>query len=131
MTSEKINVLPVSVAEGISQFIYLFLQYLGKIKFISGHKEKQPFILYHFLFAPTLSLVLFIDKFRVEQIIRNLINNAAEFTPEGGNVTIRFLVCSEEDLKEQQYSISHLEALSPESVTGFSAETLSVTTRLL
>ena len=38
------------------------------------------------------SMVLYIDKFRVEQIIRNLMTNAIKFTPEGGRVTIRFLL---------------------------------------
>ena len=77
---------------------------------------------------PTSSLVLFIDRFRVEQIIRNLVTNAVKFTPEGGIVTIRFLVCSE-DIQQQQ--VQHLEALSPESVAGFSAEILFMTNRFL
>ena len=81
--------------------------------------------------SPSLSpssLVLFIDRFRVEQFIRNLMTNAAKFTPEGGNVTIRFLDCLE-DLQQQQ--AQHLETLSPETVAGFSAETLAITKRFL
>ena len=78
--------------------------------------------------SPTSSLVLFMDRFRVEQIIRNLVTNAVKFTPESGTVTIRFLICSE-DLQQQQ--VQQLEALSPESVVGFSAEILGATTRFL
>ena len=37
---------------------------------------------------PMLSaLVLFIDRFRVEQIIRNIMTNAMKFTPEGDPIT--------------------------------------------
>ena len=72
---------------------------------------------------PRPPLVLFIDRFRVEQIIRNLMTNAVKFTPEGGDVTIRFLVCP---VDLQQQLLQHLEALSPESIAGFSAETLTV-----
>ena len=35
--------------------------------------------------------VLYIDRFRMEQIIRNLVSNAIKFTPEEGNITLRFV----------------------------------------
>ena len=35
--------------------------------------------------------VLYIDKFRVEQVIRNLVSNGIKFTPEGGTITLRFM----------------------------------------
>ena len=45
------------------------------------------------------SMVLYLDKFRVEQIIRNLMTNAIKFTPEGGRVTIRFLLVEDSAYK--------------------------------
>ena len=33
--------------------------------------------------------VLYIDRFRVEQVVRNLMSNAIKFTPEEGNITMR------------------------------------------
>ena len=73
--------------------------------------------------------VLFIDKFRVEQLIRNLMTNAVKFTPERGHVTIRFLIGSD-DL-HQQPQLQPLEPLTPETVTGLSAAALAVTKNFL
>ena len=35
--------------------------------------------------------MLYIDRFRVEQIIRNLVSNAIKLTPEEGHITLRFV----------------------------------------
>eukprot|EP01035_Chromulina_nebulosa_P026250 gene26250-34340_t len=40
------------------------------------------------------TVVLYIDKFRVEQILRNLVSNAIKFTPNNGTITIRFTIIS-------------------------------------
>ena len=52
------------------------------------------------------SMVLYIDKFRVEQIIRNLMTNAIKFTPEGGRVTIRFLLVEDSEFKLSESVLS-------------------------
>ena len=39
----------------------------------------------------SLAPSLYIDRFRVEQIIRNLVSNAIKFTPEGGIITLRIV----------------------------------------
>ena len=40
---------------------------------------------------PVHDPMLYIDKFRVEQVIRNLVSNGIKFTPEGGTITLRFM----------------------------------------
>ncbi len=35
--------------------------------------------------------MLYIDRFRVEQILRNLVSNAIKLTPEEGHITLRFV----------------------------------------
>ena len=40
------------------------------------------------------STVLYIDKFRVEQVLRNLVSNAIKFTPHNGTITMRFAIVS-------------------------------------
>ena len=80
---------------------------------------------------PSPSLVLFMDKFRVEQIIRNLMTNAVKFSPEGGNVTIRFRINSSDDQHQDQHQQRHMGNLSPETVAGLSSETLTITNSFL
>ena len=80
---------------------------------------------------PSPSLVLFMDKFRVEQIIRNLMTNAVKFSPEGGNVTIRFRINSSDDQHQDQHQQRHMGDLSPETVAGLSSETLTITNSFL
>ena len=41
--------------------------------------------------STAVTSVLYIDKFRVEQVMRNLVSNAIKFTPESGTIALRFL----------------------------------------
>jgi signal transduction histidine kinase len=71
--------------------------------------------------------VLYIDRFRVEQVIRNFMSNAIKFTPEGGNITMRIArVAAASTLavgrpaKEKKYPIEQLEDDSVnKTITGF------------
>eukprot|EP01036_Dinobryon_divergens_P026188 gene26187-34806_t len=59
---------------------------------------------------PLYSNVLYIDKFRVEQILRNLMSNAIKFTPERGNITMIFShTAATADLSERSHPIHELQ----------------------
>lgn len=59
---------------------------------------------------PLYRHVLYIDKFRVEQILRNLMSNAIKFTPERGNITMIFSrTAAAVDLSERSHPIHELQ----------------------
>ena len=53
-----------------------------------------PFVPDTKMIASATTMVLYIDKFRVEQILRNLVSNAVKFTPNNGTITFCFFLVS-------------------------------------
>ena len=53
-----------------------------------------PFVPDTKMIASATTMVLYIDKFRVEQILRNLVSNAVKFTPNNGTITFCFSLVS-------------------------------------
>ena len=53
-----------------------------------------PFVPDTKMIASATTMVLYIDKFRVEQILRNLVSNAVKFTPDNGTITFCFSLVS-------------------------------------
>ena len=53
-----------------------------------------PFVPVTKMIASATTMVLYIDKFRVEQILRNLVSNAVKFTPNNGTITFCFSLVS-------------------------------------
>ena len=70
------------------------------------------------------SMVLYIDKFRVEQIIRNLMTNAIKFTPEGGRVTIRFLLVEDSEFKLSERVLSERDLIPRDIADSLKASQL-------
>ena len=46
------------------------------------------------------NFLIMIDKFKIEQVIRNIIQNAVKFTPKGGNIYVTIDYRPHYDLKE-------------------------------
>jgi signal transduction histidine kinase len=59
---------------------------------------------------PVHDPMLYIDKFRVEQVIRNLVSNGIKFTPDEGTITLRFMrTAAVPDPSEAKHPVHSLE----------------------
>jgi signal transduction histidine kinase len=48
--------------------------------------------------SPSRSMTLFVDPVRIEQVLANLLTNAAKYTPDGGEIIVRFEPAGDEAL---------------------------------
>ncbi|WP_017257420.1 response regulator [Pedobacter arcticus] len=69
------------------------------LKQLFAEVAKSKDIKYHFSFEENLPQTLEIDRFRTEQILKNLLSNAFKFTPANGEVKVSFTLNTPEKLK--------------------------------
>jgi osomolarity two-component system sensor histidine kinase SLN1 len=68
---------------------------------------------------------IFVDKHKVEQVLRNLISNAIKFTPIGGNVTVKMKFIPKLDSTREHSHSSSFDKLIDDCYTDESATTLT------
>lgn len=69
------------------------------LKLLFAEVAKSKDIKYHFAFEENLPKEVEIDRFRTEQILKNLLANAFKFTPANGEVKVSFTLHTPEKLK--------------------------------
>nr|WP_294895986.1 response regulator [uncultured Pedobacter sp.] len=69
------------------------------LKMLFTELAKSKNINYHFSVEDTLPKTVEIDRFRTEQILKNLLSNAFKFTPNEGEVKVSFILDNEDQLK--------------------------------
>jgi signal transduction histidine kinase len=68
-----------------------------------------PFVPDTKMIASATTMVLYIDKFRVEQILRNLVSNAVKFTPNNGTITFCFSLVSISEIAAAAAAVNRLQ----------------------